>query len=381
MTDTATADATNAPQKRLHRLLPLLDSDPHNLVLIEDAAETALQEGEPRTATELLGRYGAIAPLPPHLANLAGLAAMAERRYDDAAECFQALRDAGEQAPALRFNLAWCRAMAKDFEGALGLLDEEVTSAVPQAAMLQVEILHDQGKFEEALERARVVIEMHPDYAPLMAAVSVLAIDMQDEELARRCAAKGGDHPDALTTLGTLALGDDRPEEALAQFDTALARSDQLPRAWLGRGLAELSMGRHESAAKDIDRGAELFEDHLGSWVAAGWAYFVQHDLATARARFEHALVLDDTFAETHGSLAVIDLLEGDVESAQRRTEIALRLDRKSYSAALASVLLAAASGDQDKARRIYDLAVNTPVDDSGRTIAQALAKHAGGMS
>ena len=79
--------------------------------------------------------------------------------------------------------------------------------------------------------------------------------------------------------------------------------------------------------------------------------------------------------AEAQGSLAVVDILEGNVEAGRERAEKALRLDRNSYSAALARMLLAAASGDQATARRIFELAVNSPVDGSGRTIAQAAAR------
>jgi Tfp pilus assembly protein PilF len=71
----------------------------------------------------------------------------------------------------------------------------------------------------------------------------------------------------------------------------------------------------------------------------------------------------------------VLDLMAGDPEGAREKSEIALRLDRQCYSAALARSLLAAGQGDQETARRIYEKAIETPVDASGRTIAQALAK------
>lgn len=360
---------------RLERLLPLLDADPQNLNLLSDAAETALAERRPDVAAELLGRYSELAPLPSRETNLAGLAALQLRQFDKAAASFEHLLSSDEADPALRFNLAWARAMQKDFDGALDLLEEDVARLLPQAAMLKVQILHDRGEFEAAAERAREYIELHPEYSGLMAAVSVLALDVEDVELAASCAAKAGNHPDALTTLGTLALGEERATEALDIFNRALDRNQQVPRAWVGRGLAKLLSGETESAPADIDRGAEMFGDHLGSWIAAGWAHFVNRDLAASRARFETALDIDPNFAETHGSLAVLDILEGNIEQARLRSEVALRLDRQCYSAALARVLLAAGAGDQDSARRIFDLAVNTPVDGQGRTIAQALAK------
>lgn len=373
--------ARSGEEGRLARLLALLESDPGNLALLADAADTALAERRPDCAEELLERYAAIAPLPPREAHLAGLAAMELGKFDQASDRFRRLLDEGVDEAGVRFNLAWSKAMLKDFDGALDLLDEGTVRALPQAAMLHVQILHEKGEFDAGADRAREYVALHPDHRGLMAAVSVLALDVEDPELAAACAAKAGGHPDALATLGTLALGDDRPDEALRLFEDALARNEGVPRAWVGRGLARLAAGDAAAAAPDIDRGAEMFGDHLGSWIAAGWAHFVGGDLAASRARFETALAIDPTFAETHGSLAVLDILAGDLDKGRERSDVALRLDRQCYSAALARTLLASAGGDEASARRIFETAINTPVDASGRTIAQALARSGLGLA
>ncbi|HEY0148117.1 MAG TPA: tetratricopeptide repeat protein [Allosphingosinicella sp.] len=369
------APSTIAPGGRLARLLAMLESDPRNLPLLGEAAEAALAERHPQSAQALLQRYAEISILPPRELNLSGLAALQLGEFAAAAACFESLLDSGEEDGALRFNLAWTRAMQKDFDGALALLSDELADALPQAGMLQVQLLHQLGEFDLGAARARRLVELHPEHAGLMAAVSVLAMDVEDAELAAYCAARAPGHPDALATLGTLALGEERPEDALDMFNRALERNGAVPRAWVGRGLAELLAGRSERAAADIDRGAEMFGSHLGSWIAAGWAHFVSGDLSASRARFETALRLDSAFAESHGSLAVVDLLEGNAASARRRAEIAFRLDKQCFSAALARTLLAAGEGNGDNARRIFELALNTPVDPSGRTIAQSMAK------
>ena len=129
------------------------------------------------------------------------------------------------------------------------------------------------------------------------------------------------------------------------------------------------------AAPADLDRGAELFGTHLGSWIAAGWAHFVVGDRVTARARFEKALALDPTFAESHGGLAVIDVAEGRLEEAGERAKVAFRLDRDCYGAALARSLLATAEGNSARASAILDIALVNPIDASGRTIAQSLAR------
>jgi Tfp pilus assembly protein PilF len=172
-----------------------------------------------------------------------------------------------------------------------------------------------------------------------------------------------------------LALGEEDAATARRVFERALAIRQDVPRAWVGRGLAKLLDQDPLDAARDIEKGAELFGDHLGSWIAAGWARFVGQDYAEARRIFEHALALDPTFSEAHGSMAVIEIQEGLLSSAAERVKVATRLDRNCFSAAFAKTLLASADGDQAKARVIFEKAVNVPIGKDGRTIAQSLAK------
>lgn len=379
MTATMTAEPLHAD--RLQKMLAFLEVDPENVALLADAAEAALDARAPDVASDLLARRARIAPPSPREFNLAGLAALQRRDFDSAAEAFTALFEGGADDAGIRFNLAWARANRKEFAAALEVLDDASARALPQAAMLRVQLMHELADFDGAGEAARAYVALFPDHAGLMAAVSVLALDIEDEALAAACAAKAGEHPDALTTLGTLALGNDHAIDARAMFERALTQNPGSPRAWIGLGLARMMTGEQAAAPADLDKGAELFGTHLGSWIAAGWGYFVNGDVATARARFETALALDDSFAETHGSLAVLEVLAGNIEEATRKSEIALRLDRQCYSAALARSLLAASKGDQHTARRIFERAASTPIDASGRTIGQALARMGLGLS
>lgn len=374
VSQSASAQSGDDATTRLEILLKFLDRDPTNVALLTDAADAALAAKRSDTAAELLGRRAVIEPDGARERNLAGLAAMQEKRFADAASLFAGLMDDGEVAPGLKFNFAWSAAMAKDFEPALIALDDETVDALPQAAMLKVQLLHDAGRYDEASDLARKAIERHSDDTGLAAAVSVLAIDMEDADLAAFCAARGGDHPDALTTRGTLALDESDASAARELFDHALSVNPHVPRAWIGLGLSKMMTGEGADAGADLDRGAELFGDHLGSWIAAGWAHFVAGDRVTARARFETALAIDPNFAECQGSLAVVDILDGRVAEGRERASVALRLDRESYSTALALTLLATGDGNAERARKIFETALTAPIDDSGRTIAQSMA-------
>lgn len=357
------------------QLESFLRADPDNLALIADTATAAFDAGRYDEATALLDRYAARAALLPAHVNLRGLIAMAREDWPAAIAIFESLHRLPDDPPTVRFNLAWALAMTQRKDAAVTLLDDAVVETIPQAAQLLIGLLHERGDLEAAATYARSSILRFPDHRGLNATVSTLAIDIDDLALAEATAVRAGDHPQALVTRGTLALGDDRAEDAGRLFDAVIAINPHLPRAWVGRGLVALAADDAARAAADLDRGAALFGRHLGSWIAAGWAHFLAGDMATAKARFETARTIDDTFAEAHGSLAMTSLAQGDAVAAEQGARRALRLDRECFSGALASALLAAGAGDADKAGRIVALALSTPIDGTGRTIGAALAK------
>ncbi len=369
--------AHSKAKQRLDRLLGYIEHDPDNAMLLRDAAQAALDADELSQAKALFGHLRDLGTITDADSNLWAIAAMRSGDPEHAAETFAGLLEQQPDNTALKFNLAWARALAKDMDGARAVLDAETVDALPQAAQLELQLMHEAGEFDEAAERAKTLLERHPDYPPLLAAVSVLAMDIEDEALARECAEKAGNHPDAITTLATLTLGDQEPEKARAMFEQSLAINAHSPRAWVGLGLTDMIEGRNAEAGRHIDKGAEMFGTHLGSWIAAGWAYLLAGDRATARERFERSVEIDDTFAEGQGSLAVMEFLDGETQAAERRVEVALRLDRQCFSAAFAKVLMSAAAGDTQQAQRIVEIALKQPIAADGRTIADAIARMA----
>lgn len=362
-------------QATLARLLGYLETDPENAALLRDCAAAAMAAEEVAVADDCYARLERLGGLTESETSAAGLAAMRSGRHARAIGLFETLADAHPEDTAIRFNLAWSLALDRQFGRAGELLDAATVAALPQAAMLDLQLAHERGDFDGAAEKMAPYLAAHGDYAPLQAAASVLAMDLDDEDLARRAAIAGGDHPDALTTLGTLTLGDGDAGTARELMGRALAQNENSPRAWIGLGLANLSLGATDDALRQIDHGAGLFEDHLGSWIAAGWAYLIAGDRDTAEARFEKAMALDGNFAECHGSLATIHALRGDREAAERSIAVAFRLDRQCFSAAFAQMLLASGEGDGGKAGRILERALDLPLGDQGRTLRQLIGR------
>ena len=361
---------------RLQTLMSFLNEDPDNLPLLVDAAEQALLEDQTELANDLIGRYTHLAPLDAEGIDRLGQTAMKQRCFGLAAQLYEAaLSEEPAPASSLKYNLAYSHAMQGEFHRATELLDEETTTQVPQAAALLVQILHDQGQFEEALDKGQGYLQTFPDHEGLNAAMSVLALDLEDTGLARQTASRSGQRPEALTTLGTLALGESDTDSAFGYFEQAISINPHGARSWIGRGLARLSLGDPSSAATDIDHGAELFDDHIGSWIAAGWAHFVSGDLNKSRERFQRAFEIDHAFAESLGSLAVIDVMEGNIAEAEQKSLKALRLDRECFSATLAQTLLLAGAGQDENARRLFEKALTTPIGKDQLMIADVIRK------
>ncbi len=364
---------------KLDRLLRFLERDPGNRPLLDEAASAAFDAQAFDVAAELIAKREILEPLPPNMQNLRGMVGMAQQDYAGAALIFEGLRNAGHDDPALRFNLAWAKAMTGAYQEALDLLDEAAVAAAPRAPSLKVQMLHHLDRYEDGLACGAELLERFPDNQALAGALATLAMDAEKIDLARAYAERAERSGEGRAALGMLILGEQQTDASLVLFDDAIALEPQNPRAWVGKGLALQVSGDLAGGAQAIDRGAELFGDHLGSWIAAGWAYYVMGDLKNARARFERAMAIDANFSENHGGLAVIDIMEGKLDDARRECEIALRLDKKSMGGQLAKTMLLDKSGDSRSAQRIRDIAMSLPIGPNGQTIAQALIGFGGG--
>jgi len=362
------------------QMAKFLDLDPENLNLLADAANSAAEEGRWREVENLVARYGAIDEPPTDLINLRGLAALALEDFATAKADFATVLAAAPGETGVIYNLAYAYAQSGQHLTALDLLDDDVVRTIPTGAALKVQLLHQLGDPQEALNWGAGFADNIADHPGLASALAIAALESEDFGRAGRFAGQAGATPEGLSTLGMLALDQARPDEALVLFEDAVARGPDNARARLGRGLVLMAQDRPQEAVVDLDRAAGIFQTHLGTWIAAGWAHFVNGDLATSRQRFETALAIDDTFAECHGGLAVLDAMAGEVESATRGADIALRLDRMSLGGHLAKILLAAAKGDSAKAERLRTLALNMAITPDGRTINQISASLARGQ-
>lgn len=354
------------------QLRQYLRQDPENDALLQDCAEAAINERKYEEAIIILKPL--VGKGNSKSINLMGLIDLKRGNFEAAERTFNRLMQEGEpDDSALRFNLAWSQANLKKYSTALESLTDKTAQTLPQAAMLRIQLLHQLGQFDDAANLARKYTSIFPNDSGLAAAASTIAMDIDDPKWARELAACAPDIPEAKITIATLNLSENTAEDAAKLFDEVLSVQPKSARALIGKGLSQMLLNDPVNASENLDRGAESFGTHLGSWVAAGWSHATQGNWDIARARFEHALSIDDTFSETHGSLGILDIMEGDIPSGQKRIRTARRLDPDCASAALGQILILQNQGREGAAKEIFEKAMNTPIDATGKTLSQAM--------
>jgi tetratricopeptide (TPR) repeat protein len=366
--------STTQASDRLEHLETLLAADEANPHLLAECASAALDAARPLRAQAHLDRLRSVADSTPATENLRGLVALKRGRYAAAAEIFSALLPTAPADSALRFNLASALTLQAQHEQALGVLEGGPISS-GDAAALRIRLLHQLGRLDEILAEAASLAEAFPDHRGLLGALASAAFDAEALERAQAFALRAQGHHEGHAALGLIALHEGRQADAAKEFDTALTLYPGSGRALLGQAAVLMLQKNLVEAADVVRRVAETYGTHLGSWLTLGWLQLLQGDRVSARATFEKALDIDDTFAEIHGSLAVIEVLEGRLERAERSITVANRLDPEGFSAALAKALVTEAKGDPAQASAIMQRALATPLEPGGESLSAYMAR------
>ncbi len=113
----------------------------------------------------------------------------------------------------------------------------------------------------------------------------------------------------AARALATL----DRTEQALADFDAALALMPGHPAALYNRGNALSDLGRYDEAIAAFDRALTAAPDHVQAWNNRGRALQALNRHADAVESFDKAIALQKDYADAHFNRALSLLTLGDL--------------------------------------------------------------------
>ncbi|MFN6571296.1 tetratricopeptide repeat protein [Dendronalium sp. ChiSLP03b] len=97
--------------------------------------------------------------------------------------------------------------------------------------------------------------------------------------------------------LGNALVNLGRYEEAINNYDKALAIKDDLPEAWSNCGAALLNLGRYEEAINNCDKALAIKDNFLEPWFNRGGALLSLGHYEEALASYDKALAIKNDFS------------------------------------------------------------------------------------
>lgn len=351
---------------RLQRLDGFLEQDPNNQSLLLDAFETARQLRDwPHAA-----RYAALAmsQWPDPLWKLrAGEVALAQLNWDEAEKWLEAVRHdllvGDELRCAAEHQLAEVMLHTGKPGAGIELISDRfegdgAASSAPAAQVLWLRLLHRVGRLQDVVDYAQrwETAGLLSSLAAGVASLAALDLDRSDlaDRLAEASLQAGHRSFEALIARASVCLGRADAAAASTLLSEALQLNAHDGRSWAMFAFAGLLEQQFDQAIVRFETALAYMPDHVGTWHGLGWALIQQSNLARAKEVFEHALEMDRNFAESHGGLAVVLALAGDVTGATSAMETARRLDRTSVAARYAQAVL---TGDHKDTQRLRQLA------------------------
>ncbi|HEX8957610.1 MAG TPA: tetratricopeptide repeat protein, partial [Burkholderiaceae bacterium] len=266
---------------------------------------------------------------------------------------------AGKADAPVRYNLGYAHYLIGNYADARAALEPALPEAgkLPVIAPLYTLCLQQLGESDAAITYAEERLRAAPDDAELQGVLALLYFDSQKNmEACRRYTTaalqKQPYHPMALVTASSLALMDEKPDEALALAERIVNRNPNDGRAWSCVGIAYFFRRDLKAAQQALERAVQTMPGHIGTWHLLAWAQLLQNDIDGAEASFNKARDLDRNFGETHGGLAVIAYLRGDKERAKSLAERARRLAPNSMSRHYLTLLQLQDSGNDAAVRQ-----------------------------
>lgn len=134
------------------------------------------------------------------------------------------------------------------------------------------------------------------------------------EAICRRVLEQVPDHAVALHLVGTIALQQQRPADALAPLRRAISADARQAAVHVNLGEAHRALGQLDEARACYERAIELEPNCVEAHHNLGLAQHAAGDIAPAQRQFERAIQIQPDHAEAHYNLGCVLLLRGDFE-------------------------------------------------------------------
>lgn len=367
--DIATTDAT-----RLTRLLGFLERDPSNISLLLDALALTISSGDMHQAQHLIAHIESQQIEDPtvwaHMTHLQLLI----RNFAAASEYGDKAIQAGIDHPAVLLNTAYGHFYNGDYTSSAAILVKLTAQndASTDTLLLHARALHHQTASEHAEQLLTRALQLEPEHVEANGLLALLRYEHDDNDGALRLAhdvlAQNPNQLDALLACGAVHFELGNIEAARKTWLHTVAAYPTCGRAWSGLAQVEFNEMEFADAEAHLQTAVTYMPDHIGTWHLLAWIYILRGDSVLAREALDKSYALDRTFGETHGGLAVVDVLDGKLDAAQLGIRRALKLNPEGMSARYAEMLLLQRAGKTTEANALVQQVLDHQAPNNGDT-------------
>jgi predicted Zn-dependent protease len=181
----------------------------------------------------------------------------------------------------------------------------------PRAVVGLTQIRMRQGKPDEAETLVRRIVDENgdgPAAAQLLLARALMYQDQLQEalDLLNHAVKSHPDYPALEYTLGDAQLADDRPEDAVESYTTAVNEDPSEPRYHRGLIRAYLQADDTAGALRAAREATEQLPDNAEMWFLAGTVRAREGKIQQAVDAYEEAMVINPNFVPAANNLAVL---------------------------------------------------------------------------
>ncbi len=360
-------------QESLKRFLKYLEYSSDNLNLLLDAIALSMELQDWETTEKLITSALEHHPDSPDVNAHAGFLNMRANQLEDAINYFDTAIQNGIEQPAVIYNLAYSQFLSRQFEEALKSLSliQETPALAKELAMLSARCKHNTDQIDIAAQDLEEYLIKSEDWE-VKGLLSLLLTDLnRPEEAIIKADETLNQLPnnfDALLARGSSYSMLGQFEKAGKDYIKAAEVSPRSGRAW--SGVAEIAFHDFEfdKAHEALESAINFMPDHIGTWHLLAWTHLMKNDLDQAENAFKKAYELDRSFGESHGGLATIYAMKGDIKNAEKHIKLARKLAPEGFSSIYAEMVLLNTSGQAEEAKKLFENAKDTPFESLGTT-------------
>lgn len=379
---------TTADAARLSRLLGFLARDHSNLRLLQEVLSLVIAYGDLHQAQQLAEHiekhpiedatvWAQMAHLQLLIRNFAAAGAYGSKAIQ-----------AGASHPAVLLNTAYGYFYSGHYDTCAAILAKLTVQddASTDTLVLHARALHHLAMPERAESLVMRALQREPE---LLEAKGLMALLLHERgrndtalHLAHEVLAQDPNQLDALLACSSVHVEQGNMEAARKAWRHTVTAHPTCGRAWSGLAQVEFHALEFADAEDHLKSAVTFMPDHIGTWHLLAWIYILRGDSTPARSALEQSYTLDRTFGETHGGLAIVDMLDGKLDDAQLGIRRALKLNPDGMSARYAQMLMLQKAGKLEEAqalvRQVLDRK-NSGNSHSGRVLIEHwLQNHSG---